>query len=178
MRTTPRDIRRLRACLAPVMLVLTVLANPAIAAGAALAWLFGGVVARTVIAVALVLAVPAAAMLPALVLAAGFADAGVVYLAGACAILRDAAADLPGVELAPLPALAHATADAALAQGMAWIALGLRHRLAERSVVRATPAFVTRPHQPAAATTPEVAVLIERRGPREVRLGLRFNLGG
>ena len=178
MRSTPRDLRRLRACLAPVLLALTVLANPAIAAGPALAWLCGGVVARTVIAAGLVLAVPAAAMLPALVLATGFADAGAVYVAGAAALLRDAAADLPGVELAPLPAIAHAACDAAMAQGMAWLALALRRGLAARSIARATPVFVARPRQPEAAMAPEIAVLIERRGPREVRLGLRFNLGG
>jgi hypothetical protein len=176
MHRTPRDLRRLRACAAPVLLSLTVLANPAIAACGATAWLCGGRLARAVIAAGLVLAVPAAVILPALVLVAGFADAGTVYLAGATAILRDAATDLPGVDMAPLPALAHAAGDAAMAQGMAWVALALRRRLAEHSVVRATPAFVARP-QPAVPLTPEVAVLIERHGPREVRLGLRFNLG-
>ena len=177
MHRTPRDLRRVRACLAPVLLALTVVANPAIAACAALAWLCGGPVARSGIATGMVLAVPAAGILPALALAAGFADGGAVYIAGAAAILRDAVADLPNVDLTPWPTLAHTGRDAAVAQVVAWMALLLRRKLAERSVARATPAFVAQPRRPIAPPAAEVAVLIERHGPREVRLGLRFNLG-
>ena len=165
MRRTPRDVRRLRAGVVPLMLGLTLLANPLFAATGALAWLCHGRAGRAGIAACLLLAVPAAAILPALALVTGLADLGAVAAAAAAAILRDAAADLPTAAADPLPALAHAAGDAVVALVAFGAARTLRRWLAERSVNRAVAAAGA----PARPVTPRIE---RRRAPRpRLRLG-------
>jgi hypothetical protein len=151
------------------MLGLTLLANPLFAAMGALAWLCHGRAGRAGIAAALVLAVPAAWVLPALALVIGLADLGAVYVAAASAILHDIAVDLPSVGADPVPALAHAAGDAVVAFVAAGAARTLRRWLADRSVTRAFAAAKADP-----APTREVTPRIERRRAPRPRLRLGY----
>ena len=83
MRGNPRDIRRLRAGVVPLMLGLTLLGNPILAGMGAFVWLCHGRTGRAVIAAVMVLAVPAAGILPALAMVTGLADLGAIYVAAA-----------------------------------------------------------------------------------------------
>jgi len=161
VRRTPRDVRRLRAGAVPLMLGLTLLANPIFAAIGALAWLCHGRLGRAGIAAALVLAAPAASVLPALALVTGLADLGAIYVAAAAAILRDTAADLPSMAVDPMSALAHAAGDVVVAFVAAGTARMLRRWLAERSVNRAN-------------AEPAPAPRIERRRAPRPRMQLGF----